>query len=44
MVFVEVKRNPAKIKLSELKKKSEKLLPEFKRYKIQYLGLSLNDM
>lgn len=44
-LIAEVKRNPAKINLSELKAKAAKLPPEeFGKYSFSFLNLSLNDV
>jgi uncharacterized protein len=43
-VFVEVKRNPHKIDLSQLQKKSEHLLHHFQGFQIHYEAKSLPDM
>lgn len=43
-IIVEVKRNPEKINLSILKQKAEKLTQQLNGYKIEYRGLSLNEM
>lgn len=44
MILAEVKLNKKKIDLKKLESKSEKLLKDFKEYKIEYTGLSLEDM
>lgn len=42
--FYEVKRNPQKINLSALESKARKIVAKFPDYKIEYKGLSLEDM
>lgn len=42
--FYEVKRNPNKINIESLKKKSMNITSRFPDYKIEYKGLSLDDM
>lgn len=42
--FYEIKRNPAKINLKLLKEKAKSITREFPKFKVNYLGLSLNDM
>jgi AAA+ ATPase superfamily predicted ATPase len=44
VMICEVKLNPKKIDFTTLKEKSSKLLNEFKGYKIEYKGLSFEDM
>ncbi|MGE4347070.1 MAG: ATP-binding protein [Flavobacteriaceae bacterium] len=43
-IIAEVKRNPKKINLNILKQKSEKLTQQLINYKIEYRGLSINEM
>ncbi|MDR0908984.1 MAG: ATP-binding protein [Spirochaetaceae bacterium] len=43
-IIVEVKRNPAKIKLDVLKKKATNLVQQLPGYSIEYRGLSIRDM
>lgn len=42
--FYEVKRNPDKISLEVLKRKSFKIASKFPKYHVEYRGLSLKDM
>jgi hypothetical protein len=44
MVIAEVKRNPRKINLSELERKSTGIVSLKKKYNVKYLALSLEDM
>ena len=44
VIFVEVKRNPQKIDLFKLQKKSEHLLHHFQGFQIHYKAKSLSDM
>jgi len=44
IILAEVKLNKKKIDLKKLESKSEKLLKDFKDYKIEYVKLSLEDM
>lgn len=44
MVIAEVKRNPRKINLSELERKSTGIVSLKKKYNVRYLALSLEDM
>lgn len=44
VLFVEVKLNKNKINIEKLKRKSQKLLPKFKNFAIQYKGFSIEDM
>lgn len=44
VLFAEVKRNPDKINLNNLIEKSQKLLPQFKEYEIEYQGFSIQNM
>ena len=44
MLIAEVKRRSQKIDINKLKSKSEKLVSKHKKYKISYLGYSLEDM
>jgi len=44
MLVVEVKINPKKIALKKLQEKSQKLINKFQDYKIDYRGLSLEDI
>ena len=44
MVIAEVKRNPKKINLSELERKSTGIVSLKKKYNVRYLALSLEDM
>ena len=43
-LIVEVKRNPKNIRLSKLKEKAVKLEQKLKGNKIEYRGLSLDDL
>ncbi len=42
--FYEVKRNPTKINLKVLKEKAKAITPQFPKFKVNYYGLSLDDM
>lgn len=42
--FFEIKRNPNRINLDILQHKAEKIAVKFPKFKIEYNGLSLNDM
>lgn len=42
--FFEIKRNPNRINLEILQHKAEKIAVKFPKFKIEYNGLSLNDM
>lgn len=44
VLFAEVKRNSDKISLEKLKEKSVSLVGQFNGYKLEYRGLSLDDM
>jgi Holliday junction resolvase-like predicted endonuclease len=44
ILFAEIKRDPKRIDLELLKKKSEKLLQKFKGYTPSYRGFSLKDL
>lgn len=44
MVVVEVKMNPKKINLEQLKRKAEKLVAQRPNYSVEYKGLSLEDI
>lgn len=44
LVLGEIKRNPDKIKLSELEEKSKGIILHHKKWDIRYIGLSLKDM
>ncbi len=44
LVLGEIKRNPEKIKLSEVKEKSKGIILHHKKWDIRYIGLSLEDM
>ncbi len=44
MIIAEVKLNPRKINLSELKEKAQKLLQKKKDYEVEFLGYSMEDM
>ena len=44
LVLGEIKRNPEKIKLSEVKEKSKGIILNHKKWDIRYIGLSLEDM
>lgn len=44
MLIAEVKLNAKRINIDELKVKSKKLLKSYQDYRIQYLGLSLDDL
>lgn len=44
VLFVEVKKNKKGINLNVLREKSANLIPKFRDYKIEYKGLSLDDM
>lgn len=44
LVLGEIKRNPDKIKLSEVEEKSKGIILHHKKWNISYIGLSLKDM
>jgi hypothetical protein len=44
LVFCEVKRNPKRINLKELKKKAHYIASKFPKFSIEYKGLSLAEM
>jgi len=44
LCFYEVKRNANKISLSLLENKANKIVKKFPDYKIEYLGLSMEDL
>lgn len=44
MLFAEVKRNPDKINLQELKEKSKNLIQQFKGFQFEYRGFTLEDV
>jgi len=44
VLFAEVKRNSKKISIEKLKEKSENIVKQYKNYKVEYKGYSLNDM
>lgn len=44
MLIAEVKRNPQKIELNVLEKKSSKLMAKYKKYDCKFRGYSLEDM
>lgn len=44
LALIEVKLNKKKIDLELLKHKSQNLIKDYKAYKIEYLGLNLDDM
>jgi len=44
LVFCEVKRNPKRINLNELKNKATEIIRKYSDFRIEYQGLSLKDM
>ena len=44
LVLGEIKRNPDKIKISEVQEKSKGIILHHKKWDIRYIGLSLKDM
>jgi len=44
VLFAEVKRNPSKISLTNLRHKSQSLQRQFKDYQFDFVGLSLEDI
>lgn len=44
MLIAEVKMNPKRIDLNALENKAQKLVSKYNRYKIEYMGYSLEDM
>ena len=44
LVFCEIKRNPRRISISDLKYKSKDIIAKHPKYNVEFKGLSLNDM
>ncbi|MFH0985909.1 MAG: ATP-binding protein [Candidatus Omnitrophota bacterium] len=44
MVVAEVKLNPKKINIEDLKRRASRLLPDFVKYKVEWLALSLENI
>jgi AAA+ ATPase superfamily predicted ATPase len=44
LVFCEVKRNPRRIRLTELVNKAKDIVPDYPKFAVEYRGLSLEDM
>jgi len=44
LLIAEVKINPVKINLEEIKRKSRRLIKDYKDYRIKCMGLSLKDI
>ena len=44
LVLGEIKRNPEKINLAEVKEKAKGIVLHHKKWDIRYIGLSLEDM
>ncbi len=44
LVFCEVKRNPKRISLTELEDKAKEIVKKYPQFKVEYKGLSLEDM